>query len=77
MTSSSNPQTFHDGSMKHKWLYQFLSPNRRIVPYLVLLGTLILTAIATYYVESTAFTQDQLQFEASVSTDRKPNSRSS
>lgn len=52
--------------MKRKWLYKFLSPNRQIVPYLVLLGTLVLTAIATYYAESTARSQDQLQFNASV-----------
>lgn len=52
--------------MKRKWLYQFLSPHRQIVPHLVLLGTLLLTAIATYYVESTARTQDHLQFNASV-----------
>ena len=52
--------------MKRKWLYKFLSPNRQIVPYLVLLGTLILTAIATYYVESTARNQDRLQFNASA-----------
>lgn len=52
--------------MKRKWLYKFLSPNRQIVPYLVLLGTLVLTAIATYYVESTARNQDRLQFNASA-----------
>lgn len=52
--------------MKRKWLYKFLSPNRQIVPYLVLLGTLVLTAIATYYVESTARSQDKLQFNAST-----------
>ncbi|MGL5134061.1 MAG: hybrid sensor histidine kinase/response regulator [Planktothrix sp.] len=52
--------------MKRKRLYKFLSPNRRIVPYIVLLGTLILTAIATYYVESTARNQDRLQFNASA-----------
>jgi PAS domain S-box-containing protein len=52
--------------MKRKWLYKFLSPNRRIVPYLVLLGTLILTAIATYYVESTASNQNRLRFDTSI-----------
>ncbi len=52
--------------MKRKWLYKFLSPNRQIVPYLVLLSTLLLTAIATYYVESTACTQDRLRFDTSI-----------
>lgn len=52
--------------MKRKWRYQFLSPNRQIVPYLVLLSTLLLTAIATYYVESTARNQERLRFDSSI-----------
>ncbi len=52
--------------MKRKWLYQFLSPNRQIVPYLVLFSTLLLSAIATYYVESTARNQERLRFDSSI-----------
>ncbi|MBE9142654.1 hybrid sensor histidine kinase/response regulator [Planktothrix mougeotii] len=52
--------------MKRKWLYKFLSPNRQIVPYVVLLSTLLLTALATYYVESTARAQDRLRFDSSI-----------
>lgn len=52
--------------MKLKLLRQLLSPTRQMVPHLVLLSTLLLTAIAAYYVESSARTQDRLRFETSI-----------
>lgn len=52
--------------MARETLSNSLKCYRGVIPYVVLLGTLLLTAIATYYMHRTASAKDRLLFESSI-----------
>ena len=49
--------------MRKNWLQRLLKPSRQWIPSSVLIGTLTLTALATFYVEKSAKDKDQIRFQ--------------
>lgn len=52
--------------MRQNWLLQLIQPHRHWVPYVVLVGTLGLTALVTRYVENAAEDKDQIRFRNAI-----------
>lgn len=52
--------------MKQNWLLQFIQPYRQWIPYVVLVGTLGLTAWVTGYIEDTAQDKDKIRFQNAI-----------
>lgn len=52
--------------MAYQWLHKLIQPHRQWIPYIVLVGTLGLTALATAYVQDVAEEKDQIRFQNAI-----------